>query len=140
VLDLDMPPRATVADPRIDALRGTIALERGPLVYAVEDADLPIGKSVESLEVAASPHVEVATQSEPGLGALTWLSLDATFRDDPQSTVWPYGAAENGAANAGPVKPSKIRALPYYAWGNRAGLGMRIWLPTPKRAGEAGKS
>jgi uncharacterized protein len=140
VLDLDMPPRATVADPRIDALRGTIALERGPLVYAVEDADLPIGKSVESLEVAASPHVEVATQSEPGLGALTWLSLDATFRDDPQSTGWPYAAAENGAASAGPVKPSKIRALPYYAWGNRAGLGMRIWLPTRKRAGEAGES
>ena len=23
-----------------------------------------------------------------------------------------------------------VRALPYYAWANRAGLGMRIWLPT----------
>lgn len=136
VLELDMPPRATAPDPRIDAVRGTIAFERGPLVYAVEDADLPAGNSVESLEVAASPHLEASTQSEPGLGELTWLSLDATLRDDPPSTTWPYRNAENGAATAAPVKPTRIRALPYYAWGNRAGLGMRIWLPTRTRKGD----
>jgi DUF1680 family protein len=132
VLRLAMPPRATTPDPRIDAVRGTIALERGPLVYAVEDADLPAGKSVESLEVEAAPKLETVRESEPGLGELTWLSLDADVRDDPVSAAWPYRIT---AATA-PARRTKIRALPYFAWGNRAGLGMRIWLPTRRRRGD----
>ena len=133
VLSLAMPPRATFPDPRIDAVRGAIALERGPLVYAVEDADLPAGKSVESLEVESSPQLEAVTSSEPGLGELTWLSLDAEARDDPAMPSWPY---RNAAATAVSAKKTKIRALPYFAWGNRAGLGMRIWLPTRTRKKE----
>ena len=39
-LSLDMPARITAPDPRIDAVRGTVAIERGPLVYALEEADL----------------------------------------------------------------------------------------------------
>jgi DUF1680 family protein len=38
-LRLPMEVRTTTAHPRVDAVRGCIALERGPLVYAVEQAD-----------------------------------------------------------------------------------------------------
>ena len=41
VLDLPLRPRFTRADPRVDADRGLIAVERGPLVYCVESADQP---------------------------------------------------------------------------------------------------
>src|SRR5690606_13208628 len=34
VLDLPLTPRLTGADPRVDAARGAVAIERGPLVYA----------------------------------------------------------------------------------------------------------
>jgi uncharacterized protein len=134
VVKLEMLPRATIPDPRIDAVRGTIALERGPLVYAIEDVDLPAGGSVESLEVDAEPKLEVVTASEPGLGELSWLSLDAEVRDDSASANWPYASAETIV----PVKKARVRALPYFAWGNRPGLGMRIWLPT--RKGSRGRS
>jgi DUF1680 family protein len=135
-LKLAMPPRATVPDPRIDAVRGTIALERGPLVYAVEDADLPAGTSVESLEVAASPDLEASVWSEPSVGELTWLSLDATLRDDSPGKKWPYRHGHSATAGVSSGKQTKVRALPYFAWGNRAGLGMRIWLPTrPRKEG-----
>jgi uncharacterized protein len=135
VLNMAMPPRATVPDPRIDAVRGTIALERGPLVYAVEDADLPAGTSVESLEVEATPELSVSVASEPGLGELTWVSLDATLRQDPPVKKWPYRHGHGAPAGDHRGKPTKVRALPYFAWGNRAGLGMRIWLPTRARKG-----
>src|SRR5579875_2104968 len=36
-----MPVRAVRADPRLDAVRGCVAFERGPLVYCVESPDLP---------------------------------------------------------------------------------------------------
>ena len=39
VLELPLPVRLTTADPRIDAVRGCVAVERGPLVYCLEEAD-----------------------------------------------------------------------------------------------------
>ena len=38
---MDMTPRLTYPSRRIDALRGTAAVERGPLVYCFEQADQP---------------------------------------------------------------------------------------------------
>ena len=36
-----MTPRFTAGDPRLDATRGAVAMERGPLVYCLESADQP---------------------------------------------------------------------------------------------------
>ena len=111
-LDMAMPPRATVPDPRIDAVRGTIALERGPLVYAIEDADLPEGTSVESLEVPESPNLESSVQAEQGLGELTWITVDAQLRGDPPATKWPY--RHRHAATAGTASSThKLRTLDF---------------------------
>jgi DUF1680 family protein len=132
-LEMVVSPRATAPDPRIDAVRGTIALERGPLVYAVEDADLPDGKSVESIEVAQAPILEDTLQSEPGLGELTWISLDATLRSEEPGPIWPYRNLQTGRASLAGGQRIRVHALPYFAWGNRAALGMRIWLPTVAR-------
>ena len=131
-LELAVSPRVTAPDLRIDAVRGTIALERGPLVYAIEDADLPDGKSVESIEVAEAPILEDAFQSEPGLQEMTWISLDATLRNDEPGPSWPYRSLPGRSSLAGGQR-IRVRALPYFAWVNRAALGMRIWLPTVAR-------
>ena len=42
-LVLPMEPRYVYPHPRIDAVRGQVAVERGPLVLALEDVDLPDG-------------------------------------------------------------------------------------------------
>jgi DUF1680 family protein len=140
VLHLEMPPQVTRPDPRIDAVRGSIALERGPLVYAVEDADLPAGKSVESLEVDPTPQVSVATESEESLGQMARLRLRAAIREDPEPASWPYRSVATGStADAAPKTISaEVHAVPYFAWGNRTGRGMRVWLPA--RHGEYDKS
>ena len=39
----DARPRSPSPRPQVDAIRGCVALERGPLVYAIETADLPAG-------------------------------------------------------------------------------------------------
>ena len=55
MLTLPGRPRLTTADPRVDAARGCVAIERGPLVYCVESADHP-GQRLDDLvlDVAAS--------------------------------------------------------------------------------------
>ena len=106
VLELDMPVRVTHPDPRIDAVRGCVALERGPLVYALETADLPAGVELEDVtlpdDAPASP----------------------TPRPDLASSV--AGLALRGLAAGAPVD---IGAIPYFTWANRSVGGMRVWIP-----------
>jgi hypothetical protein len=131
---LAMPPRTTIPDPRIDAVRGTLAIERGPLVYAIEEADLPDGTPLESLEVDRdiSPAVH-SGPVDPPLDGLTLLDVAATVRDDTPVGAWPYGAPVERTTAGERIM---VRAVPYLAWGNRTGLGMRVWLPIRTRAGE----
>ena len=76
------PPRAraTYPDPRIDAVRGTFAVERGPLVLALESPRPAAGWSVN--EVTADPDSLAADDA----GATT---IDV-YRHDPVPTQWPY--------------------------------------------------
>src|SRR5207248_2029398 len=53
VLELDMEPRIVMPHARIDAVRGSAALERGPLVYCIESADLPAGTVLEDARLAS---------------------------------------------------------------------------------------
>ena len=105
-LTLDMPPRVTAPDYRIDAARGCVALERGPLVYCFESADLPPGIEFEAVELAEDGPI--STLPRPDIGPAV-LALRAT-----------------GRAGASPVE---ITGVPYFAWGNRVVDGMRVWIP-----------
>ncbi len=135
-LTLAMPPRVTVADPRIDAVRGTIALERGPIVYALEEPDLPAGVVLEAIEVSADPELGVV----PGGAALpdgsVALTLDARVRREPERAAWPYGATASFLP-ASPGEPVRVQAVPYFATANRGGTAMRVWLPVASAASQA---
>ncbi|MGX9901446.1 hypothetical protein ACW0JT_18965 [Arthrobacter sp. SA17] len=50
-LTLPMEPRFSWPDSRIDAIRGCVAVERGPEVYALESVDLPGGWELEEAQV-----------------------------------------------------------------------------------------
>lgn len=105
-LTLDMPPRVTAPDDRIDAARGCVALERGPIVYCIESADLAPGTELEA--VALAEHGPISTLPRPDIGPAV-VALSAKGR----------------AGNS----PIEITAVPYFAWANRAVGGMRVWIP-----------
>ena len=132
LLTLEMAPVAIAPDPRIDAVRGSLALERGPLVYAVEDADLRAGESIESVEIEAESNLNSEVRSESGLGELTWLSFEGIVRSDPPHPASPYRHAKD-RVGAESQEARRLRALPYFAWANRPGLGMRVWIPMRSR-------
>jgi DUF1680 family protein len=108
VLDLDLAIRVTEPDPRVDAIRGCVAFERGPFVYCVESADLREGTELE--DVRWDPTQPVAPEARPDLGdGVIGLSVPAKVEPDAGGTA--------------------LAAIPYYAWGNRGTGGMRVWLP-----------
>jgi len=107
-------PRATYPDARVDAVRGTFAVERGPLVLALESADLPPGWTVN--EITADPG-SIGISEE---GA----TIDV-YRRRPASAGWPYQAEPDGQEG----ERVRARLIPYHQWANRGPGTMRVWLP-----------
>jgi DUF1680 family protein len=124
VLTLAMPPRLITAHPRVDAVRGTAALARGPLVYCLEHADVTLpGVVLEDLALNPAVPVEISYDQD-GFAPVTLQAPvvaltaepDSLYRDSPHHTD-PAGTA------------ATVAAIPYFLWANRAAGGMRVWIP-----------
>ena len=128
VLDLDVSPRLTVPNPRIDAVRGCVAIERGPVVYCVEEADLPEDIDLTDVRLETATPVEdagpvaalggfPAVAASGQVAALNgWRSVE--YRDLREIGTEPLES-----------RPARLIAIPYFAWANRGVGTMRVWLP-----------
>jgi hypothetical protein len=128
VLALDVSPRLTAANPRIDAVRGCLAIERGPLVYCIEDGDLPDGLELSDVRLDAGSALTDAGPIDglagmPGVtGAGTVQDLDGWQKLEYRDT--------RGLRTAGPPPTAaRLLAVPYFAWANRGTGAMRVWIP-----------
>jgi DUF1680 family protein len=118
VLDLELGTTVTVSDPRVDATRGCVAIERGPLVYCIETADLPDGPELEDVELDPSVQPTAMDRSDVAAG-IVGLTMPAVAR-------------RRGARQA--ADPIELRAIPYFAWANRTVEAMRVWIPANNRS------
>jgi DUF1680 family protein len=117
VLDLPMQPRFVVADERIDAVRGAVAVERGPQVYCVESVDLPGRRHVDDLVVDPGHAPEVRDGRVVVHG---WIR-------EHLDRAWPYGGSPTSSGLDGPAGP--IALHPYADWAERGPTTMRVFLP-----------
>ena len=125
VLDLGMQPAYLQPNPRVDALRGSLAIQRGPLIYCLEGADQAEGISL--LDVAVIPSLVLSDAWQGSLlgGVMTVQALG----------VWLNPAAwqDELYLAAGTVQGSRqavsLTAVPYFAWANRGPGPMRVWIP-----------
>lgn len=116
VVELRLPVAArwTWADPRVDAVRGSVAVERGPLVMALESVDL--GASVNTARVL----VDGAPVERDG------QVLVPVAPAPVEDGAWPYAAD----APAPTMEPARLTPLvAYHAWANRGPSTMRVWMP-----------
>jgi DUF1680 family protein len=116
-LVLPMAPRWTRPDHRIDALRGAVAVERGPLVLCAESVDL--AEAVDLLDLEADT---AAAPTANGDGA----DIDVSVRPEAGS-AWPY-AADVEAPPGSPAR-QQLHLVPYHRWAERGPSTMRVWLP-----------
>jgi uncharacterized protein len=130
VVELRLPLQVRVmeAHPRIDAVRGCVALERGPLVYAVEQADQPDGVAVDDLHLVVGADVSESHQPDL-LNGVTVLTTTGRVGIGDVTHPWPYTPATSTDSAAAVGEEVPVLALPYYAWANRGVGAMRVWLP-----------
>ena len=128
--DLDVVPRLTYPSRRIDALRGTVAVERGPLVYCFEQADQPAGASIEDL-VLDPEDLPERDADLPDVGRTVTVAVVGERLAPVAGAGLPYRASpDTGAAGA----PATAVAIPYFQWDNRDGRAMRVWMPRARSA------
>jgi uncharacterized protein len=128
-LDLEMRPRTIEPDRRIDAVRGTVALEHGPLVYCVESIDLPGPAALEDIEVDLPLELRSVKRSDL-VDDTVGLSFTAVRRGK-EPAGWPYPSIDDRDRARLDEATSVIeaRAIPYFAWANRSVDAMRVWIP-----------
>jgi hypothetical protein len=126
VLELDVSPRLTAPNPRIDAVRGCVALERGPIVYCVEQSDVPAGADL--ADVALDPSAgPVDSGPVAQLAGLPGVSLAGVLSDTDGWRRTEYRDLRELPATS--ATPMQLLAVPYFAWANRDEGGMRVWIP-----------
>jgi DUF1680 family protein len=99
-----MPARRVVANEAVSDDRGKAAIQRGPVVYAVEGVD----NGGRALDVV--------------------LPIDAPLRTEFRKDL--LNGLEVVTAQSG---PRTVTAIPYFAWANRGKGEMAVWIPTGGR-------
>jgi hypothetical protein len=100
-LILPMEVMEVIADPKVKADSGMVAIQRGPLIYCAEQAD----------------HGEKPVS-------------EMNFREGIRLEYNPAAQEPGGIrpieGNAGTVQ---VRLIPYYSWANRGKGAMKVWFP-----------
>ncbi|WP_163712551.1 aceric acid hydrolase [Mangrovibacterium lignilyticum] len=123
-LNLPMPVQLMEANPMVEETRGLVAVQRGPVVYCVETADLP--NAVDVFNVA----VDAATQLKPEaieidgarMLALKGEGVVLTGNSWKNKLYQPINSVQ-------PAERIPLKFVPYYAWDNRGRGEMSVWIP-----------
>ncbi len=116
-LDFPMPVQRVRAHPQVVHALGCTALQRGPMVYCLEEADN--GAHLGSLRLPRSAQLTAKFEAEQVGGAVV-ITADGERQEAADSAL--YSAAEPA------VKPARLKAVPYCLWNNRGEGEMRVWI------------
>ncbi len=121
-LDLPMPVRRVLANEKVEADRGRVALERGPLVYCVEGIDHQGRVSNLVLPDAALLTARHRPDLLGGITVLEGQGLRALERGGQGTAT---DSKDTGKTASQPVS---LTAIPYYSWNHRGAGEMAVWL------------
>ncbi|MGH2523049.1 MAG: glycoside hydrolase family 127 protein, partial [Anaerolineales bacterium] len=120
-LNLAMPAQFVRANPAARHMLGRVALQRGPIVYCLEEADNLI-TPLDRIVLTTSDSAMQPEHRPDLLGGVTVLRGDALALDNRDWEGRLY------RAQADSYRPVEITAVPYCVWDNREPGEMRVWL------------
>ncbi|WP_454856431.1 glycoside hydrolase family 127 protein [Promicromonospora soli] len=129
-LDLPVGPRLTWPDPRVDAVRGTAAVERGPLVLALESVDLPAGVALDRVRI--DPGVAPRALADGAVVRARTVPLPGDGTGTPPFASGPGPRGGTGADDSTSAELD-LPLVPYHRWAERGPSTMRVFVPTTSR-------
>jgi len=122
----DVKPRLVRANPLVREDAGRVALERGPLVYCLEQPDQPGFNLFDAslLDDGSVFHDEFRADLLGGIHVLTHRGtvVDHSFSGEPLYQAFPEHIDRPGRVET-------LTFIPYYAWANREQSRMEVWVP-----------
>ena len=112
-IHFDMEPRTVRANGKVEADRGMVSVERGPLVYCAEHPD-------NSFDIMGA-LINQNPQFRLGKGEIAGTPIQTLITDAQTLSFNKQGKVE--------AKDQTLTLIPYYAWCHRGSGKMRVWLP-----------
>ena len=128
-LKMEMVPQVLEANPRVADDTGRVALQRGPLIYCLEELDQSSGVTLSdvALELGKRPDSEFQGEMKSDLlGGVLLLHHSGVSYDRSRSASMLYPRYTGGMARTRKVP---LTFIPYYAWANRQATSMQVWVP-----------
>ena len=127
-LQLPMEPMLVEAHPRVDAVRGSLAIQRGPVVYCLEGVDHP-GLNLMDIRLDETAPLQADWREDILPGGL--MVIQATGQV-VESADWQQRLYRRFSDDGVLRQSIPLIAVPYYAWANRGANAMRVWIPRIK--------
>lgn len=121
-LTLPMPVRRVYGNPLVRHVAGKVALQRGPLVYCLEQADngedlhnlwLPENATFNAFEGKGPFAHKILIQAE---------GIRQSAEKPEQQSLWHYDRSPSSAQS------QTLTFIPWFSWANRGEGEMRIWV------------
>lgn len=121
-LVLSMPVERVMPHAKIRQTAGQIALQRGPLVYCLEEVDN--GSRLANICIPQDSSLEASFDSElfGGVSVITGQGLRIEPADESAAL---YRHHSQSRYNESAII---VRAIPYFLWANREPGEMRVWI------------
>ncbi|MGE5327573.1 MAG: glycoside hydrolase family 127 protein, partial [Deltaproteobacteria bacterium] len=128
-LDLDMEPRLMEANSRVEENVGRVAVQRGPLVYCLEQLDQPNIDSLSDITLTLGKKLATSFKSDYRadlLGGIVVLQHPAVESQESGRQEPLYHPVSMETRR--PERKVELTFIPYYAWSNRQPSAMRVWI------------
>ena len=112
-IHFDMEPRTVRANNKVEADRGMISVERGPLVYCAEHPD-------NNFDIMGA-LINQNPQFRLGKGEIAGTPVQTLITDAQTLNFGKDGKLQ--------TEDQTLTLIPYYAWCHRGSGKMRVWLP-----------
>jgi hypothetical protein len=125
-LKLELVPQVIEANPRVADDTGRVAIQRGPLIYCLEEIDQPDGTVLSN--VAVNPGRQPADAFEPEfksdlLGGMVVLHHTGALFERGAAEKMLYSRYSSNTS----MRKIPLTFIPYYAWANRQASSMQVW-------------
>ena len=117
-IHFDMEARTVRANNKVEADRGMVSVERGPLVYCAEHPDNNF--DIMGALLNQTPQFVLGRGEIAGTPIQTLTTSAQTLNFDKQGKL--------------EAQDQKLTLIPYYAWCHRGSGKMRVWLPQDLKA------
>lgn len=129
----DMEARTVRAHNSVEADRGQVSIERGPIVYCAEWADNK--DDIMSILVNQEPQFTLGTMADAAFIADSLKSTLSLYKNQSVRTLTTEAQTLSfGKDGRLTTADSRLTLIPYFAWAHRGNGNMKVWLPQDVRA------